>query len=298
MKKILVTLIVVSILLAAVCLLVHAETEITVSVSSASAQAGERVSLVFTLNGAPNANTLGIQFEYDTDILELVTDECGWLKDGAILSDFDPNTGKGFAALAYVSAQDLNGDIFKVTFRIKDGVKVGTTVSVGGTVVVKNGATEYSNTLTPATVTVEETVHTHSYETVSETTKICSGCGEINLTTSEGTFSGFLQKNDSAKAVRILMVVSRSIIDDPNYEHIDMVITVNGNETKKLSDTSFVFYKSATASGSIVKTDENCYLFGVTIHFDDLYDSLKLIEVSIVGQDTDKTLFYGSANLA
>ncbi len=86
-------------------------------IGSNVAASGEEIELVVKIEGCPDATSFGIDVDYD-ESFELVSGE--WLKSDSVIANFDHATNKG--ALAFSSASNANGEIFKLTLRAKEGV--------------------------------------------------------------------------------------------------------------------------------------------------------------------------------
>ncbi|MBQ3075012.1 MAG: bacterial Ig-like domain-containing protein, partial [Clostridia bacterium] len=82
---------------------------------SVTARAGDTVEMLLVLSDAPLLRSVGVSaFEFDHDKLELVSGQ--WLGD-FLLSDFDCQKEIGAASLEQNG--DLNGNLLKLTFRVK-----------------------------------------------------------------------------------------------------------------------------------------------------------------------------------
>lgn len=148
MKKLLLALLTV-LLFAALTLSVSAQPSASASIGALTGERGEQVSLVVHLSDCAAAKSMYICPLYDTQALELVKGE--WLLKGFVLSDWDPKTQDG--AIAYSSLTDLNGDVMKLTFRIREDA-VEKTYPIGCEVVVKNGQVEYPVSLSKGSIHV------------------------------------------------------------------------------------------------------------------------------------------------
>jgi len=110
---------------------------IVVNVNSVVAERGETVTFTATLSGAvKNVGSIAVDVQFDEDVLEyangdtsgewifVVLDEYGDTVD-ADLKNFISAKNKG--AIAYADAFEVSGDLFSVTFKVKDGAPIGTT---------------------------------------------------------------------------------------------------------------------------------------------------------------------------
>ena len=88
----------------------------TLTVESASAKAGETVSLNVALAGSPAGKSMKVTLTYDKSVLELDTANSGWLID-ADLKDLKADAG----VMAVKNATEFNGNVLKLTFKVKEG---------------------------------------------------------------------------------------------------------------------------------------------------------------------------------
>ena len=108
-----------------------------VNVNSVVAERGETVTFTATLSGAvKNVGSIAVDVQFDETVLEyangdtsgewifVVLDEYGDTVD-ADLKTFISAKNKG--AIAYADAFEVSGDLFSVTFKVKDGAPIGTT---------------------------------------------------------------------------------------------------------------------------------------------------------------------------
>ncbi len=90
--------------------------QVNLSQSSSNASVGDTVSVTVSLSGCPDTNAIGLSVSYNSEVLQLEVSSCKWQIYG-LLSAFDPQTGRGVFA-AEGDAEDLNGDIFVLTFKV------------------------------------------------------------------------------------------------------------------------------------------------------------------------------------
>ena len=88
-----------------------------------AAEAGESVTISFTLAENPGFAAFGAQINYDAEALELVEIKQGAILSGAFMGN--PANGKiGFAAMG--TNITATGVVFTATFQIKEGAELGT----------------------------------------------------------------------------------------------------------------------------------------------------------------------------
>jgi len=103
----------------------------TLSIGTAYGVAGDTVRLTFALHGAVKSLAL-TDFVYDTDALELIGGE--WADLGGVIAHWDAT--KQNAAIIFSENTPLNGAVFTLTFRIKEGASF-TVLPVSCTAVAK-----------------------------------------------------------------------------------------------------------------------------------------------------------------
>lgn len=135
--------------------------EVKCLVSSDTVSAGQTVYLKVELSDCAKADTLGISFEYDSDVLKKITKECSWADKG-VLQDFD--AAKNHGVWASNKAKDLNGEICTLAFRVKADAPKGET-EVTCNLIVKKGSKEIG------TYTAKRLVYVERDEPVSEVPK-------------------------------------------------------------------------------------------------------------------------------
>ena len=108
----------------------------TAAVGTVSGKAGATVKLGVALTDASGIKSLAVSdLVYDDSALELIGGE--WTVPNTALDDWNADLGKGVAALK--EEANIDGEIFELTFRIKDQAKAGN-YPVSLTVAVKNAA--------------------------------------------------------------------------------------------------------------------------------------------------------------
>ena len=187
-KKIFALLLTFSILFALQLPAFAASGSLSVSSSKTNPTVGDEVTLTVSMSGTDNATSMALTFQYDTNAIEIKSGE--WLKTGSALANFDK--ANNAAAIAFTSATDLNGNLFKIVVTVKSSAAKGnTTVTVKP--VVKNGGTAIS--CAEANTTLKVTCKTHRYgnwekANDSQHKHTCSECGHVetaNHTWNSGT---------------------------------------------------------------------------------------------------------------
>lgn len=88
-----------------------------------AAEAGETVTVAFTVAENPGFATFGAKINYDADVLELVS-----IEKGAVCTEgmFIPNVANGKVAFAHTADITATGTLFTATFTVKEGAALGT----------------------------------------------------------------------------------------------------------------------------------------------------------------------------
>ena len=94
------------------------------NVSSVSAQCTQTVYLTVSLENCQKANSIGLSMEYDSKVLKRIDSGCKWEMKGA-LQDFD--VVKDTGVWAAKKAENINGDICTLAFRVKADAPIGDT---------------------------------------------------------------------------------------------------------------------------------------------------------------------------
>lgn len=81
---------------------------------------GDTVKFAVSISGTTEYTTLGLKWQFDTDVFELVTGEC--VAEDALLSSYKPETG--FAVL-YQTAGVHEGEVGTFTLKVKDAAPAG-----------------------------------------------------------------------------------------------------------------------------------------------------------------------------
>lgn len=106
-------------------------------IGSKTARAGDTVKISFELKNAPQLKSIAVSgITYDHSALELVNGE--WKITDSILSNW--NSANQTAAIAFAENKDVNGCIFELTFKVKDGTEDGD-YSIGCKITAKTKTT-------------------------------------------------------------------------------------------------------------------------------------------------------------
>lgn len=158
------------------CALTGYAAQRSVEISDATAVGdNDIIFLTVSLKGESVGDTMGITYTYDEKVLEAVTEQCEWLKDG-ILSDFNINGEQGVWAAR--TAADLSGDICVLAFRVRSGVKL-TNTEVKCDIVIKNGSQTVAELQASGNISGS---CTHTYGDWTENgnsghSRVCTNCG-------------------------------------------------------------------------------------------------------------------------
>lgn len=126
------------------------------AVSAVDAEPGDTVTLSMQLPSAATVQAGGIAVSYDAQVLELVSGQ--WKLDGTMVAPFFTDTGLG--AFAYASETSVSGEVFAVTFKVRDNAVAGNTVvAMVLELRDKNNAT-VANVSNGAVITVKSTAAT------------------------------------------------------------------------------------------------------------------------------------------
>ena len=164
----------------------------SVNVNDETAYRGETVTFNATLSESVVVGSGSLAISYDPNVLELTGGSCN--VSGAMLANFDVAKGKG--AFAFSGTNTVSGNLFTVTFRVKDAAAFGTT-DVSLTVTLKDGSNKViSLTNNDGSITVkcnhsftkEDTTYIKSEATCTSPAiyyKSCATCGEKGTETFE-----------------------------------------------------------------------------------------------------------------
>ena len=164
----------------------------SVNVNDETAYRGETVTFNATLSESVEVGSGALSLSYKSEVLELVSGTCN--VSGAMLSNFDVAKGKG--AFAFSGTGTVSGNLFTVTFRVKDTAAFATT-NVSLTVTLKDGSNKViSLTNNDGSITVkcnhsftkEDTSYLKSEATCTSSAvyyKSCVTCGAQGTDTFE-----------------------------------------------------------------------------------------------------------------
>lgn len=189
-KKIFALLIALSLLFTVQLPAFAASGSLSVSSSKTNPAEGDEVTLTVSMSGTDKATSMALTFHYDTNAIEIKSGE--WLKTGSALANFDK--ANNAAAIAFTSATDLNGNLFKLVVTVKSSAAKGNT-NVTVKPVVKNGSASIS--CAEANATLKVTCKNHSYGAwqnvnANQHKHTCSECGQVetvNHTWNNGTIT-------------------------------------------------------------------------------------------------------------
>lgn len=117
--------------------------------TDATVSDGETAYLTIRLEEGIVGDTIGIFYEYDEALLEMVPGESSWVKK-SVLDDFSTTGNEGVWAAG--KAADLGGDICVLAFRVRSGKSLSST-EVSCRVLVKKGSTVVGEYQTDARIT-------------------------------------------------------------------------------------------------------------------------------------------------
>ncbi|MBQ9859614.1 MAG: hypothetical protein IJO76_02930 [Clostridia bacterium] len=120
----------------------------TLQLGNAAGEPGSTVTVTFALSDTEPLKAVALSnISYDADSLELVGG--AWAELDGILSDWDAD--KKNAVIAFTENTDVNGEIFSLTFRIKDTATRGSVLPVSCDIVAK-AATDAGEVVVPVAV--------------------------------------------------------------------------------------------------------------------------------------------------
>lgn len=131
--------------------------QVNLAQSLQDASVGDTVSVTVSLSGVPDANAIGLSVSYNSAVLQLEVSNCKWKIQG-LLSAFDPTDGRGVFA-SEGDAEDLNGDIFVLTFKVI-GEGAG---DVSVEVIAKDDSTLVADITASTRLTSGAESHTHTF---------------------------------------------------------------------------------------------------------------------------------------
>ncbi len=120
-KKLCIIVACLALLLVGLALTVNAA-GVSTSVNSVVGAPGSQVSFTVSLPSAVSARSGGLSIEYDSNVLQLVSGQCNL--SGTSIAEFKTDTEKG--VFLYMSETSLRGNVFTITFKVKDTAPLGT----------------------------------------------------------------------------------------------------------------------------------------------------------------------------
>lgn len=150
--------------------------QVNLSPNSSNASLGDTVSVTVSLSGVPDTNAIGLSVSYNSAVLQLEVSNCKWLIQG-LLSAFNPTDGRGVFA-SEGDAEDFNGDIFVLTFKVI-GEGAG---DVSVEIIAKDNSTLVADVTASARLTSGNDGHTHSFNvknTASEYLMSAATCDKL-----------------------------------------------------------------------------------------------------------------------
>lgn len=150
-----------------------------ITFSDVSARKGETLEIVVTLSDCKKVKAVAIEPIYSTEKLEYLSGE--WLIGGGLLQDWSHEEQNG--VILYSAEEDINGDIAKFSFRIRENV-TWDDIAFSANVVVKDAQGDVEIAVTPINIYVfcdhvfEETIYTQDPTCTEEgyTYKMCTIC--------------------------------------------------------------------------------------------------------------------------
>ncbi len=150
----------------------------TVSVGTVNAAPGQNVTVTVSIAGCDSIKSIMILPEWDESSLELT--EAEWLLEKTALADWSMAEKNGVAAFS--DSTDINGDIFRMSFKVKEDAASGLS-AVGCEVVLKNGSVSIPATVVSGGVNISAA---SEYTPLSDFTYTTSG-SELTITEYTGS---------------------------------------------------------------------------------------------------------------
>lgn len=229
-----------------------------VSVNSVTAYRGDTVTFYATLTEEVEVGSGGMELIYAADVLELVSGSCDVA--GASLATFDTATGKG--AFAFAGTSKVSGNLFTVTFKVKDDAGFATT-AVALNVTLRDGESKdiaVANNSGSVTVkcnhsfTNEEAADKYLKSAASCTSpavyyKSCEICGEKGTATfnyGDKLPHDFIEKVDARYLKAKETCTSKAVY----YESCSVCFT-RGNETFEAGEEPSHNYNTAWSADAV-----------------------------------------------
>lgn len=140
-------------LLAAMVIPAMAESEPKASVADVTGNPGQKVEVVVSISDCSEADGVELTYAYDSEVLELIAAESGWLVDGG-QKDLNAEESKASWSVD-TGAQDINGALFKLVFKIKEADADTQTAVTISALQLKNGEAQLHELSASGKVTVK-----------------------------------------------------------------------------------------------------------------------------------------------
>ncbi len=127
---------------------------VTTTASTATVEQEGEITFIVTVKDSPQMTAIAMDMteSWDEAVFEFVSAE--WLLPDALLQDVDD--AMHTAVLAYATAKDPNGDVFRFTLRVREDAPLGDT-EIKATAVIKNLSEDIVCTAVGCQVTVTKT---------------------------------------------------------------------------------------------------------------------------------------------
>ena len=155
-----------------------ADVSASMSSNRTSAQHGQEISVSIKLNNAQGLRSIGIDFNFDPNVFEVLNKNInndGWKVSKGQMPNYDVEKNK--AGVAFLSAENVNGEIFVLTLRVKENATLGNQSISAKVKTTSSTENEYE----AGTVTIKvECKHTGGGATCTNE-GTCTFCGERYL---------------------------------------------------------------------------------------------------------------------
>lgn len=158
-----------------VCAFAAGNATVNSAASVDTAKLGDTITVTVSLKDSAAFKSIALTPSYDTAVFEMVSGE--WLLTDAQIKD----VSKTNAAIAYSTAVEKSGDIFKYELKVKDSAALANT-TIKTDAVIKNSTTSINATI--GSVTVKIICKTHTFDAWSKADDnnhkhTCSACGTV-----------------------------------------------------------------------------------------------------------------------
>lgn len=219
MKKVLLALICLTVTLSLLILPVIASTSGAFVASRSTVGRGDTFTVTVSINGAEGVGSIGIIPEYDKTAFEFVSGQ--WLIEGA-LSEADISK-TGAALFAFDGKENVNGDVYSFTLKVKSGANYGS-YSISGTVDAEGNIPASTATVKVAEPGAGIVGQLTSYNPNNAATVQLLQSGEVVYTTTVAATEGTGLKTQTFEFVDILPGVYDLVITKAGH----LSATVNG----------------------------------------------------------------------